>query len=310
MDKSKLNLVDFNDKIQRDIKGGFEGLKRLFESYFSAKKNNENWVFDEVDFEKFVNGKPIIILGCNVKHDSSEAIHFSENNNKIEPYNFSDFYEKHFKFEYLGHPFSSRCDVLQGVINNLEEAKSNFSENEFATFIISTLMFLENEIKKSNKCKKIDNPKLFENLTYMKNGYIEIYNKAFDLFSHYIPNFLKVDFKKNVVSEISTTKEKKKCDEKKLWFQVGFLFAKGDIQEFKKKNDGISFNKIAEHFGNLSYETYIKATIQNYTSSNGDKNIYANLNKMNCIVNHCKSNDIKLCDEFSSKHQELLEKQY
>jgi hypothetical protein len=98
--------------------------------------------------------------------------------------------------------------------------------------------------------------------------------------------------------------------ENKHWFKVGILFAKGEIQKLRKENPKISFAKIAEHFNNKNYEVYIKATNNNYTKTNPDKNIYINFDKMDLILKHCKLNDIAVCDDFDLKYKALAEKQY
>jgi hypothetical protein len=202
MERLNLNIGDITSKIQQNFKGGYVGLKKLFELYFKSKKDKEELVFDEVDFEKFVNGQPIIILGYNVKHDLTKEIHFRKNNNKIQPYNFFNFYESNFKFEFLGQPVCSNSEILQELINGLEKIKSIFDEKDFITSCKNTLMFLETQIKISINCNEADNPKLFEKLIYMKNGYIETYNKVYDLYSHYITNFTKVDFREKTIDEM------------------------------------------------------------------------------------------------------------
>jgi hypothetical protein len=211
MERLNLNIGDNTSKIQQNFKGGYVGLEKLFEFYFKSKKDKEELVFDEVNFEKFVNGQPIIILGYNVKHDLTKEIHFRKNNNKIQPYNFFNFYESNFKFEFLGQPICSNSEILQELINGLEKIKRNFDEKDFITSCKNTLMFLETEIKKSNNCKEADNPKLFAKLIYMKNGYIETYNKVYDLYSHYLINFTKVNFREKTIDEMEfsiNTKQK------------------------------------------------------------------------------------------------------
>lgn len=102
------------------------------------------------------------------------------------------------------------------------------------------------------------------------------------------------------------SKEKSEC----IWFKVGLLFAEGKIQKIKKDNPKISFKKIAQKFNNESYEAYIKATLNEYTKSNTDKNIYSHIDKLENIFSHCEKNNITICEEFKSKYNSLKQKQY
>ncbi len=103
---------------------------------------------------------------------------------------------------------------------------------------------------------------------------------------------------------------KKEIDESRIWFKVGLLLAKGEIQKFILDNPNISFPKIAKHFKNESYEVYIKSTLQNYTTSNTDKNIYLHIHKMDSIIKYCNSNKIEICNDFKLKYKVQSEKQY
>ncbi|MDD5149849.1 MAG: hypothetical protein PHC28_05130 [Flavobacterium sp.] len=308
---TKYIIIDkYRNDLQKEIKGGFEGLKILFENYFNNKMSNEDYLFDEVDFEKFVNGKQIICIGFKDYITNESSFRSKLNHNGI--YQFSNFYERYFKFNFSNdYLFSPSIEILDKVLGQMEfiGLEEALTKDDQIDIILSFLMYISEEIKKSNECKEIDNPKLFEKLMYMTNGYVEIYDKVFNKYSRYFPHYIKVDFNENVISEINTPQENKKCDENKLWFQVGLLFAKGEIQKFKKQNDPISFKKIAENFGNASFEPYIKTTIQNY-DSNYDKNIYINLDKMKCIMSYCKSNDITTFEDFDLKYKALVEKQY
>lgn len=112
---------------------------------------------------------------------------------------------------------------------------------------------------------------------------------------------------KETTREINVgSKEKSEC----IWFKVGLLFAEGKIQKIRKDNPEISFKNIAQNFNNLSYETYIKATVNEYTQTNRDKNIYLHIDKLENIFSHCEKNNIAICEEFKSKYNSLKQKQY
>jgi hypothetical protein len=118
------------------------------------------------------------------------------------------------------------------------------------------------------------------------------------------PNLFESIFEENlnclVVKDKARSKHKniiEDKDEKKIWFQVGLLFANGAMDELIIKFDR-NASKIAEHLNNSSYNKYILATMNNYTQSNKDKNIYYNKNKVSKIIKYCKINNIKVTEKF------------
>jgi hypothetical protein len=182
--------------INRNILGGFDGLKTLFEIFINDSTKNGCCDFNEISFEEFISGKTKKLLGWESGND------YKTNTNDDNDYHFTNFYETNFSFEFTNSLFDFGDKyVLQGTLNLIEKFKNeeNIVEKDVIIFVKSILMLLETEIKKSNNCKEIDNPILYEKLTYMKNGYIETYNKVYDFYSHYFPTFTKVDFKENII---------------------------------------------------------------------------------------------------------------
>lgn len=99
-------------------------------------------------------------------------------------------------------------------------------------------------------------------------------------------------------------------DKTRTWFKVGLLFAKGNVQELyiKYKSEKGHFKKITLELGfKKTDRPYFSETINN--SSNGNKNIYSDLSKMKKIRNHCKKNEILICDDFDKNFNALKAKQ-
>ena len=93
-----------------------------------------------------------------------------------------------------------------------------------------------------------------------------------------------------------------------IWFKVGLLFAKGELNKYYNKNKkgfkvGFSALKVAEELGNETYEKNILATVNNYPkdNSNAAKNIYNSKDKMDKIIKHCKDNNIIIDEYFFSR---------
>jgi hypothetical protein len=93
-----------------------------------------------------------------------------------------------------------------------------------------------------------------------------------------------------------------------IWFKVGVLIAKGDLNEYYKSNkigfkEGYSALKVAKELNNIKYEKFILATINNYPSgnSNADKNIYNSKKKMNKIIKYCNENHITIDNYFLTR---------
>lgn len=108
----------------------------------------------------------------------------------------------------------------------------------------------------------------------------------------------------NLHNKIS--EENVKSNLEKLWFKVGILFANGEYYKFRDNHKRIGYNKIAINFGNRSYESYFKSTIQDYINKdNVAKNIYRDENKMTQIYNYCTSNNIEMCEPFLAKYNAL-----
>lgn len=288
MEGTKLVRKDIlREKLKQNIKGGYDGLEFFFE-HFINECNSNKWELNHAKFEDFVNGNQIIVLGADYAKTGS-------------PYEFENFYERRYKFSFTSDVITFTDNVLQYVINRIEELflDDNFNENEKIQFIRETLMSINIEIEKSIYCKEEENPRLYSKVIYLKNGYIEIYNKIFDIYGHYLIGFEKVDFTELEKESIYDKQDAKNINKTIPWFEVGLLYAEGKIQEFIKNNPKLSAPKIAEHFKNMKYEKYILATNNNYKT---DKDIFHCSKKINEIVEHCKSNDVAVCEDFKKKY--------
>lgn len=121
-------------------------------------------------------------------------------------------------------------------------------------------------------------------------------------------------FEEYLIEQENIKYETDKPDESyktKLWFKVGLLFAKGEMNKYfmvTDKNETIMKNgftapKIARELGNESYNKYILATINNYTpdNGNGSKNIFNSFDMMSKIIAHCEAENITVDTYFKSR---------
>jgi len=186
-----LKLLESQETINQNIKGGFEGLEILFNKHISKLKSN-NFILSHSDFNNFYHGTSIEILGIN--NYPSE-----KNNEKIKSREFEDFFETHYQFYNNPTPFdvfNDPCNILQESLNEIKKIiiNSTFGENEKITLLKEFLKYIENEVAKSNDCKEIENPKLYPKLIYLKEGYVKIYNEVLNVYSHYLDGFEKQSF--------------------------------------------------------------------------------------------------------------------
>lgn len=86
---------------------------------------------------------------------------------------------------------------------------------------------------------------------------------------------------------------------KELWFQVGLLFAKGDIDRLAEKHmKGTMPNNsaIARELGNDSYRPYISESLSGLNRT--DKNIFSSKEKTDFILRYCESHGITVVQSF------------
>ena len=99
-------------------------------------------------------------------------------------------------------------------------------------------------------------------------------------------------------------------------FKVGLLFARGEMNKYFKVTDnkktlisvGYSAPRIARELNNNSYNKWILATINNYTTenANSNKNIFNNYNDMmGKIIEHCKDDKIDVDPYFLERYKEI-----
>lgn len=126
-----------------------------------------------------------------------------------------------------------------------------------------------------------------------------------------LPNYLDIrkEFSEfiNIETLTRTIKHQSSKDiQKEAWFEIGLLFAKGEIQ--KQYELTPSYPKTASKLG-FSKEIHtalIKATMANYQSHNKQKNIYSSKKYMTEIFNYCIDNNIEMCNEFKVKYTDLV----
>lgn len=123
-----------------------------------------------------------------------------------------------------------------------------------------------------------------------------------------ILEFITDKIKTNSPNTVEKKKATVKNHKSEIWFQVGLLFAKGDMNKYynpKKSGfkDGYSAPKVAREIGHENYDKFILATINNYhpDNTNANKNIYNFKDKMDKIIKHCNEHLITIDTYFLSR---------
>ncbi|AWG20445.1 hypothetical protein FFWV33_02320 [Flavobacterium faecale] len=225
MSIEKYNLAyDFIEKTTLNIKGGYGGLKFLFDKFISDMKELK-CVINHTNFHDFIDGKEVLI-GTPENYSKSGS-----------PYNFETFYERMFKFECTGSGYiSNNNNILEYIVANFATlfSKNDLGKKEKKTVLKQFLLILVTHIKESDNCTEIENPKLYPKLIYLKNGYIKTYNTIFDLYGGYLKGFDKVDFNNKM--------------------QISVNLAEENSKELKKSNSRIFINDSAFTFFELVKE--------------------------------------------------------
>ena len=86
------------------------------------------------------------------------------------------------------------------------------------------------------------------------------------------------------------------------WFKVGLLFANGEMDslfEKHKSGDTPNFTAVARELGDKNLRPYIS---ESYSGTNEtDKNIFINKDKVEKILNYCKTNNINVLETFNER---------
>lgn len=211
-----------------------------------------------------------------------------------------EFYEKCFDIiklfeEILDTEINKRKKELYFMLDGAKNKTANYGESES----ISHLTYDE-------KCDLfIDNCTKELEVISRDNFTVHLHSLTKGEFSGHLWNndviYIKkcLIYAKNEQNEI--IKSVKKNSENLAWFNVGVLFANGEMNQLK-----IDFNsnatKIAKFkFGEKwkKYRPYISESINNTTNS--DKNIFSNNTKLQEIKEHCLLNKITITPDFTNK---------
>lgn len=92
--------------------------------------------------------------------------------------------------------------------------------------------------------------------------------------------------------------------EKTGWFKVSLKFATGEMQKLLRRHNN-NCHAVAREMGNeKGYRPFISQSIIGATEkikgtdNGGAKNIFNNESHIKIVVNHCKKNNIIMCDDF------------
>jgi hypothetical protein len=217
------------------------------------------------------------------------------------------------------------------ISTTLSDYKANYQAN-LEAFIKgyednTETIFLQNELEKYNNILEIlINHKAtsvsfgFQTLGFQTLGEyynsLELKNIGIDLEKpqNYITSIKRIiefitendnsiGYNNETIKKVRVTKYKSS-----LWFKVGLLFARGELNKYYNQNktgfkSGYSAPKVAAELGNDKYDKNILATVNNYPkeNSNAVKNIYNSKDKMDKIINHCNDNNTVIDEYFLSR---------
>lgn len=115
------------------------------------------------------------------------------------------------------------------------------------------------------------------------------------------PNYRQFEELKTFIQETRDSKDyKAKSVKDRTWFKVGVLFATGEMDQLITKYNR-NATRIANHLKAPHYNKYILGTMNDYRDNNLDKNVYANPEKMQMIMNHCKEQNIEVDQNFIAR---------
>lgn len=92
----------------------------------------------------------------------------------------------------------------------------------------------------------------------------------------------------------------KSLDSSTLWFQIGLLFATGEMEQLRVKFNG-NATQIANSLGNKNYRPYISESLS--MTNKSDKNIFSQPKKLKSIYEYCIQNNIDMTESFTSSAQ-------
>lgn len=199
------------------------------------------------------------------------------------PYNCPDLVNEYFDLALV--EFLEKQKTILGILFDRKEQVNNF---------------ISNEIKITRQ--RIESQKEF--LLKMKHHKFESKENDIQICEGYI-NYLK---KKEQTESVKPDEDYKTQN----LFKVGLLFATGKMNEYLTINgsnkelvskNGLSPLRIANELGSPSFEKWILASKNNYTSDNknGNKNIFNNLDMMTKIIDHCKAEKTEIDPYFMSR---------
>lgn len=165
---------------------------------------------------------------------------------------------------------------------------------------------VQNHAKKAFKAAKVRVDHQYQLKNYLAKHightpsyllYLRFYLEYFDLYEKASKKLIEIENK-------TTNKDYKS----EIWFKLGILFANGTMNKYYNDNktgikEQYSAPKIAKELGDESYNKFILATMNDYPvkNSNGSKNIFNSLDKMQKIIKHCHKLQIEVTEDFT-KH--------
>lgn len=267
---------------------------------FKNKLNSDFSNFDEVYQQMLLEYRPDNIDRTEVMFINS----FNSGNKNDEIWNKIQSKDVQWQLlDYYNHFLKTKRFLFRGI------ARKPFRKQEFKNIQTELNYYILKYhyifCKLSEEEKKEFKPDVIDHLNNLLK--FQECTKYKTLFSDTIKQ-IENDFYNNPQQNVSS-----KIDEiykTKNLFKVGLLFAKGEMNKYftlNSKNSIVikkeySAPKIAKELGNIKYNKYILASINNYTDKeNGSKNIFNSFDMMTKIISHCNTESITVDSYFKSR---------
>jgi phenylalanyl-tRNA synthetase alpha subunit len=281
--KEELKIFEINlEKAEKEL----EKAELIIENLINDSAEYNNLELESLNISYFE--KKIIKNKCNVYYENSE---------KTIPLRIIQSLQLNSYCLHLVFYINSALDILD------KEAIANHTNKIVYSNSINELMKIRDELTKLESRRYFNedgNSKKF--LKRIKDLKSDIKFK----YNHLDKNENSTNDNETSNVATSSNEQKEDSDQKRIWFKVGLLFAKGEMEQFysiKKDNmllfkDNYSAPKVGNEINQPTFVKYILGTINNYKT---DKNIFNNKSKMEKIINFCKKNDIEVTPYFLSR---------
>ncbi|RTY89322.1 hypothetical protein [Flavobacterium sp. GT3R68] len=178
------------------------------------------------------------------------------------------------------------------------QRKFNLPDNEFYQEFRNEQeeIFINNGDEAENIKEFFENRNSYHKVYYHRDNYIDL-------------ELIFYKIKLNGLPKIEVSKPTVKQS-----FEIGLLFAKGEVYSKLDPKKGFRYYHLTKEFENpTQLSKHLKLSRQyindSMKESESHHNIYKNIKQMKEIVNYCEENKIDICESFKSKYLSIVDKQ-